>query len=108
MKTFFGENFIEREKLEEAGIDYPIKLEYYKETNEDEINYNGKTKYGIYIVKTQYMLDNLKIETKSIKNVTNDESEENKILNIFKENRVTPINSEEVIRDLLNSDKNAF
>ena len=30
MKTFFGGKFIEKEKLTEAGIDYPIKLEYYK------------------------------------------------------------------------------
>ena len=99
MKTFFGGVFIEKEKLEEAGIKHPIKLEYYKEINEEEIN-SGKEKYGIQIVKTEYIPDNLKIETKSIKYVTNDELEENRILNIFKENQVTPINSEEVISDL--------
>lgn len=99
MKTFFGGTFIEKEKLEEAGIDHPIKLEYYKQINEDDIS-SGKEKYGIQIVKTEYIPDNLKIETKSIKYVTNDELEENKILNIFKENQVTPINSEEVILDL--------
>lgn len=99
LKTFFGGTFIEKEKLEEAGIDHPIKLEYYKQINEDDIN-SGKEKYGIQIIKTEYIPDNLKIETKSIKYVTNDELEENKILNIFKENQVTPINSEEVILDL--------
>ncbi len=99
MRTFFGGTFIEKEKLEEAGIKYPIKLEYYKEINEDDIN-SGKEKYGIRIVKTEYLPDNLKVETKNIKYVTNDEIEENKILNIFKENQVTPINSEEVISDL--------
>ena len=102
MKTFFGGTFIEKEKLEEAGIDHPIKLEYYKQINENDIN-TGKEKYGIQIVKTEYIPDNLKIETKSIKYVTNDELEENKILNIFKENQVTPINSEEVILDLFRS-----
>ena len=35
MKTFFGGTFIEKEKLEEAGINHPIKLEYYKEINEE-------------------------------------------------------------------------
>ena len=99
MKTFFGGTFIEKEKLEEAGINHPIKLEYYKQINEDDINY-GKQKYGIQIVKTEYIPDNLRIETKSIKYVTNDELEENKLLNIFKVNQVTPINSEEVIIDL--------
>lgn len=99
MRTFFGGAFIDKEKLEEAGIKHPIKLEYYKQINEDDIN-TGKEKYGIHIVKTEYIPNNLKIETKSIKYVTNDELEENRILNIFKENQVTPINSEEVILDL--------
>lgn len=99
MKTFFGGTFIEKEKLEEAGINHPIKLEYYKQINEDDIS-SGKEKYGIHIVKTEYIPDNIKIETKSIKYVTNDELEENKILKIFKENQVTPINSEEVVLDL--------
>lgn len=100
MRTFFGGAFIDKEKLEEAGIKHPIKLEYYKQINEDEINSHKKAKYGIEIIKTEYIPNNLKIETKNIKYVTNDELEENKILNIFKENQVTPINSEEVIIDL--------
>ena len=99
MRTFFGGSFIDKEKLEEAGIKHPIKLEYYKQINEDDIN-SGKEKYGIQIIKTEYIPDNVKIETKNIKYVTNDELEENRILNIFKENQVTPINSEEVILDL--------
>lgn len=100
MRTFFGGTFIEKEKLEEAGINHPIKLEYYKQINEDDMNSDHGTKYGIHIVKTEYIPNNLKVETKSIKYVTNDELEENKILNIFKENQVTLINSEEVISDL--------
>lgn len=103
MKTFFGGTFINKEKLEEAGIDHPIKLEYYKQINEDDINCYNKAKYGIQIVKTEYIPDNTKIETKSIKYVTNDELEEDRILNIFKENQVTLINSEEVISDLFRS-----
>lgn len=99
MRTFFGGTFISKETLEEVGIKHPIKLEYYKQINEDDINL-GKEKYGIQIVKTEYIPNNLKIETKNIKYVTNDELEENRILNIFKENQVTPINSEEVILDL--------
>ena len=99
MRIFYGSVFIEKERLEEAGIKYPIKLEYYKQINEDDIS-SGKEKYGIHIVKTEYIQNNLKVETKNIKYVTNDELEENKILNIFKENQVTPINSEEVMLDL--------
>ena len=36
MKRFYGSIFIEKEKLEEAGVENPIKLEYYKIINEDE------------------------------------------------------------------------
>ena len=105
MKTFFGGTFIEKEKLEEAGIDHPIKLEYYKQINEDCMNSYGKAKFGIQIVKTEYLPNNPKVETKNIKYITNDELIENKILNVFKDNQVTLINSEEVISDLF---KNIF
>ena len=88
------------ELLNESGIKHPIKLEYYKQINEDVIKSFEKTKYGIEIVKTEYRPDCTKVENKSIKYVTNDEIEANEILNIFKENQVTPINSEEVIMDL--------
>ena len=81
MKTFFGGTFLEKEKLEEEGIDHPIKFEYYKQINEDEINSEGKAKYGIQIVKTEYLPDDLKVETKCIKYITNDEVEEDRILN---------------------------
>lgn len=102
MKRFFGGAFIEREKLKEIGIDYPIKLEYYKKINEDENN-KIKNKYGISIVKTEYIPDNFRIETKDIEEITNDEREVNKILDIFKTNQVTTINSEEVISDFYKS-----
>ena len=103
MRIFFGGTFINKDKLEEAGISHPIKLEYYKQINEDEINCYGCAKYGIQIVKTEYIPNNTKVETKELKNITNDEIEENRILNIFKENQVTLINSEEVILDLFRS-----
>ena len=105
MRTFFGGTFIEKDILEESGIFHPIKLEYYKQINEDDIKSNNKQKFGISIVKTEYLGNDLKVEKKDIKYLTNDEIEENKILNIFKENKVTPINSEEIIIDLF---KNRF
>ena len=55
---------------------------------EDDINIDGKTKYGISIVKTEYIPGDLKVETKDIKYVTNDEIEEDRILNIFKDKKV--------------------
>jgi hypothetical protein len=99
LKTFFGGTFIQKEKLKEAGIYHPIKLEYYKQINEDDIKSSSKAKFGISIVKTEYLDEEVKVETKNIRYVTNDETEEEKILKIFKENEVTPINSEEIICD---------
>lgn len=37
MRTFFSSTFIKKETLKEAGIEHPIKLEYYKIINEDEM-----------------------------------------------------------------------
>ncbi len=100
MKTFYGGTFINKETLDDAGIDYPIKLEYYKQINEDEINEKDKAKYGIVIIQTEYINGNINTKTKEIKYLTNDEIQEERILNTFKESQVTPINSEEVINDL--------
>lgn len=100
MKTFFGSTFIEKDKLEEEGRKNPIKFEYYKQINEDDINSENKAKYGIHIVKTEYLPDNIKVETKCIKYVTNDELEEDRILKIFKESKVSTINCEDIISDL--------
>ena len=101
MKTFFGCAFIEKERLKEAGINHPIKLEYYKQINEDYAGSKDKAKYGIQIVKTEYLSNEPKVETKSIKYITNDELEEDRILTKFKENQVSLINAEEIISELL-------
>ena len=70
MKKFYGSIFIEKKRLEEAGILNPIKLEYYKIINEDEIE--DESKYGIEIVKTEYFTNDVKIERKAMGNLTND------------------------------------
>ena len=98
--TFYGGTFLDKQELEEVGIKYPIKIEYYKQINESYISCDNEAKFGIYMIKTEYRPDNIKVQTKSIRSVTNDEVEEDRILNIFKENKVTLINSEEVISDL--------
>lgn len=100
LKTFFGGVFIKKESLEEAQINHPIKLEYYKRINEDEIVENKNAKYGISIVKTEYIQNNTKTESKELKYLSNDENKIEKVLNILKENEVTPIGVEDVISDL--------
>lgn len=100
MRTFFGGKFIEKEKLLEAGINYPIKLEYYKKINEEQFTRNENAKFGIIVIKTEYFNNDVKVEDKEIKYLTNDEQKIEKILNIFKENEVTPVGVDDVLADL--------
>ena len=97
MKTFFGGTFIEKEKLEEAGINHPIKLEYYKIINEDESG--NSNQYGVNIVKTEYIDNDIKVEEKTIEYLSNNEQKVNDILTILKENEVTPICVQDIICD---------
>ena len=101
MKTFFGGVFINKELLNKAGINHPIKLEYYKRINEEELIEKSKAKFGISIVKTEYRKEDVKTEEKEIKYLTDDEVRVNYILDILKENYVTPIGLNDVIYDFL-------
>ena len=96
MKNFFGSIFINRDKLKEAGIDYPIKVEYYKITNEEEKIKQNKLIYGIQVIKTEYR-DKIGIEQEKIEHITNDENEIIKMLKLIKENEVTPIGLEDEV-----------
>ncbi len=100
MKTFFGGKFIEKETLKEVGISYPIKLEYYKDIHSDEFIRTNGAKYGISVVKTSYIPNNTVIENKDVEYLSNDERKIEKILEIFKENEVTPVGVEDVLNEL--------
>ncbi len=97
-KKFYGEIFMEEEKLKSNGIYYPIKINYYKieeNTKENEI------KYGIEIVKTEYKDNEEKVEINKMYELSNKEKEIDKILDIFKNNQVTPVSADEIVSDLL-------
>jgi len=105
MKFFFGCTFMNQKELQSIGTKYPIKLEYYKtkSNNEESINKNT-AKYGIEVIKTSYTEKNVSIEKRSLPNIVKDEILIEKILNILKTNRVTPISAEYVIEDLLKAE----
>lgn len=98
VKTFFDGVFLDKEKLEEEGIEYPIKLEYFKTSRDEE---NVGTKYGIEVVKTEYLDDNVNIETKEINNIVNSKYEIERILKILKKYEVTPVGLQDVIFEIL-------
>ena len=99
MKNFFGSIFINRDELLEAGIHYPIKVEYYRITDEDKRENKNKPIYGIQIIKTEYR-DKIGVEQNKIEHLTNNESEINNMLNILKENEVTPVGLDDVIIEI--------
>lgn len=99
MKIFLGSTFIRKEEVEDTNICYPIKLEYYKIINEDEMVKDKKAKFGINVVKTEYKKEKVKIEDKSIQHLSNDESKVEEILEIFKQYKVTPITVEDILSD---------
>ena len=99
MKNFFGSIFINRDELRESGIDYPIKVEYYKITNEEEKMKQNKLIYGIQIIKTEYR-DKIGVEQEKVEHITNDENEITKILDLMKRNEVTPICLKDVILEI--------
>ena len=99
MNNFFGSIFINRDELREAGIDYPIKVEYYKIINEEEKIKQNRLIYGIQIIKTEYK-DKIGVEQEKIEHITNDENEISRILSLMKENEVTPIGLEDVILEI--------
>lgn len=96
MKKFYGGIFLDRDKLKKVGIFYPIKIEYYKIKEEGKIDI-----FGIEVIKTEYKTNEVKIEKVNINRITYDENEANHILDLLKENEVTPVIAEEIVQDYI-------
>jgi len=97
-KKFYGGIFIDREKLSSEGIDYPIKLEYYKICEKSENQ--GTIQYGVQVIKTEYKTEEVNIENETISKITPNEKTIDKILDKFKTNEVTPITTRYVLEDM--------
>lgn len=100
MKIFFRSTFIKEEALNEARIDHPIKLEYYKIINKEENLRQEKAKFGIYIVKKEYKEGGLRKENEKIQYLTDDEKQIERILDTLERNQVTPIGLQEIINEM--------
>ena len=97
MKSFFDGIFINKNRLLEENIKYPVKLEYYRTiTGKEDV----ENKYGIEIVKTEYKNGDINIESSEIPNVTNNLDEADKLLALLRDNEVTPIGVQDVLEDL--------
>ena len=97
MKTFFDGIFIDKNRLLEEGIKYPVKIEYYKTITGKE---NVENKYGIEIIKTEYKEGNVNVEKEEVLEITNNSNEADKILTLLRDNEVTPIAIQDVLYEL--------
>ncbi len=99
IKKFYGGKFINKEKLFKEGINYPIKIDYYKicdNTENKEI-----TQYGLEIVKTEYKAEKINIENEQVLKVTKEEKIIDSILEKLKKNEVTPVIAKYIVEDLV-------
>lgn len=99
IKKFYGGKFIDKEKLFTEGINHPIRVEYYKIY--DNTENNEMTQYGIEVVKTEYMKENINIENEQVLKVTNEEKVIDSILDKLKNNEVTPTIAKYIVEDLV-------
>ncbi len=99
IKKFYGGKFIDKQKLSNEGIDYPIKIEYYKIYDNEE---NREiTQYGLEVVKTEYKTGNINIENKEVLRITKEEKIIDNILDRLKDNEVTPVTARYIVEDLV-------
>ena len=93
MKTFFGEVYINEKELKEEGIKYPIKVEYYKTTDEEK----GEKNYGVEIIKKEYRIIEDRIQ---IEKLTKEEDKIEELLNLLRTNEVSTIGAKDIIEDM--------
>jgi len=96
LKTFFDGIFIDSNDAEKE-VEYPIKLEYYKTIKTEE---NVEAKYGIEIVETEFLNGKVNVESKIINSISNSSEEIEKMIEILKNNEVTPIGIEDAIDEI--------
>lgn len=96
-KSFFGRTIIDSSDSEEIENNKKIELEYYETRNLAE---KYERKYGIEVVKRDGKNEKFNIESKIVNNISNEEKEINKLLEILMLNKVTPVSVDDIISDI--------
>lgn len=96
-KSFFGRTVIDSSDSEYINNDEMIELEYYETHNLAERN---ERKYGIEVIKRNKKSEKFNIESKIVNNISNEEKEINRLLEILMLNKVTPISVDDIISDI--------
>ena len=96
-KSFYGKTIIDSSDSEEIESNKKIELEYYETRNIAE---KYERKYGIEVVKRDGKNEKFNIESKIVNNISNEEKEINKLLEILMLNKVTPVSVDDIISDI--------
>lgn len=94
-KSLFGRTVIDSSDSDE--INQKIELEYYETRNLAEKN---ERKYGIEVIKKREMDEKFNIESKIVNNISNEETQIDRLLETLMLNKVTPISVDDVISDI--------
>lgn len=98
-KEFYGKVYLNSEYLRDRNTQNPMELEYYKTKRANKLN-EEKEVYGVEIVKNEYNGKEILTERNSLEYLTDNENTANKIIEILKDNTVTPISLNDVINDM--------
>lgn len=102
-RFLYGGIQLDEEELKRNNIYHNIEVEYYKITNDKTKLFQGKGKtYGIEVIMREYINGKVIIENEKIPVLTKNEQIVEKVLEILKNNEVTPTTVKCVIEDLFN------
>lgn len=101
MKKFYAGIVLNKDELADSNSNR-IELEYYKISKRSKESFTKKSNtYGIEIVKKEYLGNKKLKEKNNVYNLTNDENVIDKLLNILKNNRVTPMGLVDAMDEVL-------
>ena len=100
-KTCYGITYFDENDLKETNINHRVELEYYKTKK----NIKDDIKYVIEIRKKEYLDNTINEENNNIDNISNNSDKVIEIINTLKKYKVTPVGLEDVLEDLLKSNK---
>lgn len=98
--TYYGATLLREDNTAETRSK-KIKLEYYSMEKQMSTKEEETTLYGITIVKKEYNNKDIKFERKTVEKVSSNKNIVMKIIRLLKDYKVTPIELEEVLEDLL-------
>lgn len=100
IKEFYGGTLIDSKDLEGAIYKGKIELKYYKIISNTIEKKKKKRKYGIEVVKKYANNNIVSEEKKEIFNCIEKEEVADRVLELLKINKVSPINVIDILKDL--------